>query len=415
MSRVLIKNKCALKKRSIVEYLFLFYAFLLPFGSINPFDLSSIQGISERGGDQQGFIPIVFALCTIMAFIDKKVQKHFNETKPFLLPLSVFFVSIVFSTIISGSRLPFPTLYFIKLLMAETGFVLMAQYFVEYPRVLDKVLGVYAYTCAGIVAAFFLGLLDGYYFVSKGRLWLFGENPNIYSFMMGMGALLLINDVNYKSIPKWRKALNIISVFAIMLYMVLSGSRGSSLMLLLCVLILSKNIIKKHFLLISILCIILIWLVFWFVTNNMESISLFERFIALQDGNDDRTRLLKDAFSLYAERPILGFGRTGYVEQRLIRFHEDRDSHNMLLSVAVMSGSIGLLSILLFLWKLFRKCSYVIKQDILCVVIFLYVFLMSMKTGDVITFSMMWFCFAVVFARAIQSKEKKTRSKMQRI
>lgn len=389
----------------ITRFIFYLFAFILPYGSVNPFNLTSVQGVSEGTISQQGIGPYLFAICAIMAVFDRRILMNYKTTKKFILPLGILFFALLISSMLSSSRgLDFPTVFFLKLIAAEVGFVILTLYFIQFPVVLYKSLTIYAYSCALIVMAYYLGLLDGLYFMSNGRLWLFGENPNSYSFMMGLGSIILIHNNLYSHPPRYVAVLNILLVTAIFLYMILSGSRGSILICALAIFVLCyKLLIKKSYLIIPLLLIIG-YVLYEFIAAHQSDISLLERFSELHDGDSGRMKLLREACTLFTEKPVLGWGRNGYIYERLSRFQEERDSHNIILSVAVMSGVIGATALISFFYKLFKSCAQTFKANVLPLVLFFYVFFMAMKTGDVITFAMMWYCFSLMLAMASLSK-----------
>lgn len=384
--------------RTFTKFAFYLLAFIMPFGSINPFNLSAIQGVESQNIEQQGILPYIFALCVMLAFADWRVRRHAKDVKGFILPLSVLFAALLFSSLIYASGFTNYISFFLKLLAGEIGFLIIAQYFIEYPSEMNRSLMIYAYVCVGIVTAFFLGLLNGYYYISKGRLWLFGMNPNIFSFLMGWSILIFTNDIARSKMSKLWMSVKIAAIFIVFLYILLSGSRGTVIILGVCMILLIYEKMKRYILYVIPVVLLLSWMTVSFVSNHIEDISIVERFMLLKEGDDDRSTLLKQAYSLFEENPIIGLGRNGYVEQRLMRFNEERDSHNMFLSVAVMSGIIGLMALLSYLFLLGKKCLRVFRKDSMGAVCFLYVLLMTQKTGDVITFSMMWYCFAVVVA-----------------
>ena len=391
----------------ITRYIFYFYALILPYGSVNPLNLSAVYGISTANVDQQGIGSYFFALCVLMTITDRKIWLQHKKIIKYYLPLFTLFVTLFISTILyEGKEMPFPYSFFIKLLVAEVGFCILTLYFIHYPKVMTYSLTIYAYSCVIIVMAYYLGLLEGLYFVSKGRLWLFGENPNSYSFMMGLGAIILVYNNMHVYKTKLIQILNVLFVGALFYYMVLSGSRGSFLMCVLAIAVLSYKFLLRKIVLVIPALLLIISIVVSSIEKRQNEVSFVERLEELREGDDDRTKLLEDAWFLFTERPIYGWGYSGYVVERGLRFHEDRDSHNLLMSVCVMSGIIGLLAILLFLYHIGFSCLKVSRHNVFPIIVFFYVFLMSMKTGDVITFAMMWYCYAIVYAMAVAAKGK---------
>lgn len=389
----------------ITKLVFYLFAFILPYGSVSPFNLTAIRDVSEGTIGQQGIGPYLFAICTFLAVLDRRVQMRYKLTKRFILPLCVLFAAVLISTMLrSINGLDFPFVFFLKLFAAEIGFIVLTMYFIQFPKVLSNSLTIYAYSCALIVMAYYLGVLDGLYFISNGRLWLFGENPNTFSFMMGLGSIILIYNNLYMHPSKPVAVLNILLVTAIFLYMILSGSRGSILICAIAVLVLCNKLLIKRSYLILPLLLIIGYVLYGFVISHQSDISVLERFSELQDGDSERMDLFKQAFTLFVEKPVLGWGRNGYVLERFSRFQEVRDSHNMILSVAAMSGIVGATAIIVFLYMLFIRCLRAFKTNVLPLVLFFYVFFMAMKTGEVLTFSMMWYCFSLMLALAFLSK-----------
>ena len=220
--------------------------------------------------------------------------------------------------------------------------------------------------------------------------------------MMGLGAIILVNNIISVHKSKIILVVNILSVIAILLYVLLSGSRGSLLICLFVIIALSYKVLLKKVVFLILLLLIVTSIGISYISTKQDNVIIFERIADLQGGDDDREKLLSDAWSLFEDSPVLGWGRNGYVTERSIRFVEDRDSHNMLLSVGVMSGIIGLLGLLLFLFRIGSNCLKCVHDDFFPMAFFLYVFLISMKTGDVITFAMMWYCYAMIYAMSLQ-------------
>lgn len=391
-------GSCINMKR-LSKYLFYFLAFLLPFGSINPLDLTAVADVENRMDEQLGFTPILFALCCVLALFDGTIYKHQRKIKLFLWPLGILLTSLAIASVLyKGQIISFPSTYLIKLFAVEIGFYVMALYFIEYQVTLRKSMLIYAYTCVAIILAFFGGFLNNYSYVSNGRLWIFGENPNSFSFLMGLGTIILTNKFN--QIGKESnivKVFDIISICLLLLYIVLSGSRGSFLIVSICMVILlfNKRLLHKAHITIPIF-IIVIFSGYYYYDAHQDEISIFNRMSNIS--SDERGELQSQSLELFFEQPLLGYGVNGYKEQMLIRHYETRDSHNVLITTAAMSGVIGGFALSVFLILLLHMSWKNRVFDWLGFVICVNVFLMSMKTGGVLTFAMMWYSYAIVVA-----------------
>lgn len=379
----------------VTKYTFYLLTIALAFGSFNPFDMRGIGSITEQVEEQRGYTPFLFAACILLSFIDKNVIKHYKSFKQYYTPLLVLFVLYIFSSLVFDiSTAMDGYMFYIKLLVAFTGFFSFAMYFSEYPEVLKTVCRLFGLLCAGICLMFFLGFLDGFYYFSNGRLWLFGENPNSYSFVLGFGALLLGKELldDNKLIYRITYAFGILLIMA---YAFLSGSRGTLMFLALSFGIIYYKFIKEH-IGAAVVVIIAGFVGLNFIFSKIvEELSVLERFSDLQSG-DSREELIKNALTLFYSSPLYGYGVNGYEYMKETVFHDMRDSHNMVVSILAVSGLFGFCAIATFFKRVVVLLWSDARKHLFSISLFVYVFLISMKTGGIITYSMMWFAYAII-------------------
>lgn len=384
--------------KAITKYSFVLLAIALAFGSFNPFDLRGAGNISESVEEQRGLTPLLFGLCMVFTWCDDRVRQEFSVFKKYYTPLLALLFFYILSSVIFDISTAF-SLMFVKLFVAFTGFISYAIYFSLYPKNARSISLVFAGTCGIICASFFAGLLDGFYYFSNGRLWLWGENPNSYSFVLGLGALILGHEIT-KDIKNVYKYICGISILMIIAYAFMSGSRGTLICLGVGLLLLFIDFIKKHWAIFVVaLVIALSWLNFFF-SNYTEELSVFERFNDLQEG-DSRQVLIKNAMTLFYDSPFWGYGVNGYEYMKETSFHDIRDSHNMLVSILATSGLLGFTSILCFFKRIIASIRTSFRNDKFATALFVYVFLISMKTGGIITYSMMWFAYALILSNSL--------------
>ena len=158
-------------------------------------------------------------------------------------------------------------------------------------------------------------------------------------------------------------------------------------------------ILGTNLFLIIALVIALSWLNFFF-SNYTEELSVFERFNDLQEG-DSRQVLIKNAMTLFYDSPFWGYGVNGYEYMKETSFHDIRDSHNMLVSILATSGLLGFTSILCFFKRIIASIRTSFRNDKFATALLVYVFLISMKTGGIITYSMMWFAYALILSNSL--------------
>ena len=379
----------------ILRFIYCLLAFLLAFGSANIFELGSLRNVSEAVTSQNSYSPILFATCALTSLFDKKVLSRVMQMGRFIVPLIFLFIAIVVGDITySLSGFETELFYYLKLFIALTGVIIFSAFFTEYPDAIKLSLNVFAWTCSLIVVAYFLGFLKQFSYFSNGRLWMFGENPNSFSFLMGVGALVHL--LIFVEGGKFR-VFRIISVLIIVFYIILSGSRGTFIMCLASMGIILFPFIRKNIIVSVILAIIVAGVSTVFIQSITNQVSFFERMGTLTE-EDERQVLLSNSFSLFQEKPFFGFGRHGYVVERLMRFNDHRDSHNIIVSVLAMGGFFGGVALIWYLIMLFIESKRVRKSSLIPLSLFIYVFLISMKTGEILTYSMMWYMYAVVYA-----------------
>ena len=336
--------------KKITDILYYSLAFFLAFGSVNPFRIGEV---SNQIMDQQGLSPYIFIGCIILTVLNRGIHNNIIAKKTFYTPLILMSIIFFASSLIWNFESTFNYLdFFAKLLIGIVGFVCISAYLEVYPDVLKKSILIYAYTCAAIILLFFIGRLDSLSYYSNGRLWIFGINPNTFSFMMGLGALYLADELLNNKTRITFTIINSTSIVLIFLYILLSGSRGTLLFILLSLGILFLPYLKKRWYAILPLVFIMYYASFQVLQSNTNEITIVERMSSITQ-EDDREGLLSNALTLFTESPLWGLGRNGYVEQRLERFHDFRDSHNILMSIMVMGGLMALLCYLLYTQLLF--------------------------------------------------------------
>lgn len=388
----------------IIKFTFFLLFVSLAFGSFNPFDLRGSISIDEYVSEQRGFTPILFCFCMLFSVCDAQVRIHLKQFRKYFIPLLFLLLFYVMSSLIydvSTFGDHFST--YVKLLVAFTGFFVFCSYFYTYPQICQYVCTTFAITCMVICIMFFAGMLDGLYFFSNGRLWMFGENPNTYSFVMGVGALVMSNELKEKR-HFIIKLLCMCSILIFIMYIFLSGSRGTIVFLGLALIINSWSYLKTH-LGISSFCVALgVVAIFAFLSKNADELVIFDRFHDLEKG-DSREGLIKNALSLFYDRPLYGYGVNGYEYMKLRVFNDLRDSHNMIVSIMAVSGLLGLISILTFYFQIIKLLKST-PQAVYSIALFVYVFCISMKTGGIITYSLMWITYATVLAQTYTIKNK---------
>lgn len=386
----------------------LFYYILsvaLTFGSVNPFTVQVDEAVI---GEQQGYTPILLAICVIFSICDKTVRSYICDSRCFIKVLVGFdFILLISGVLYDINTISEVLLFLTKLIACEVGFVVFWAYFKCYPSDLNWSLKLYQISCTLIILLYFVGILSSVLYYSNGRLFLFGINPNTFSFMMGLGVLYALNDLLYNDSHKIVKAFDVFSILILFMYIILSGSRGTFVFCCFgCILLMGKQLWKRFYFIIPILIASCIALSI-FVKDSSEDIALFERLKDLKLG-DERNELIDNAFQIFADGPIIiGIGNNGYVHESKIRFQDVRDSHNLIVSTIVLTGMLGTILLIRFLFLLYNRIRKTHYQNKLAFALLIYMVLIALKTGWVLTYTLMWYVFSVSMAlTTLKTKDK---------
>lgn len=381
----------------LLRGLFWLLAFLFPFGSANILYLRTYT--EKADGAQNSILPVVFFACILVSLTDSKIRKQFSQVKKFILPLTIFYLIMCVSDIMYGLS-EISLIFYVKLLVGISGFVIMSQTFIAYPQLLRQSLYIYAGVCCVVVLAFFAGLLDGAYFFSNDRLWIFGINPNTYSFMIGFALLIILYSM-FQSKRRLYKIFAVIAIVFLAYFILLSGSRGTLLFLaLLLAIMFHKRIVYMG--IFGLLSVVIVGI----VAKQLDyEIIVFNR---MSEGSlvDGRAQLIDQSLTIFEQSPLLGVGESGYRELMSILYNENRDSHNIIISNLAMTGIVGTMIFLTFICMLLK--SVVVKSSfrLFSFVIFLYMFLISLKMGSILTYSLMWWIYAVALSMNVVGRRQ---------
>lgn len=382
----------------LLRYLFWLLAFLFPFGSANILHLRSYA--EETDGTQNSILPVVFFACILVSLVDSKIRGQFSCVKKFILPLSIFYMIMCVSDIVYGLS-EISLVFYIKLLVGISGFIIISQTFIAYPKLLQQSLYIYAGVCCVIVTAFLTGLLEGAYFFSKDRLWIFGINPNTYSFMIGLAILIILYSMRQCKRKLYKIIAGIVIMFLVY-FILLSGSRGTLIFLALSLAILFHQRIV-YVVLFGLLSIVIIGTVAQQFDYEMI---VFDRLSESSLVDESREQLIDQSLAIFEQSPLIGVGESGYRELMSILYNENRDSHNIIISNLAMTGIIGTVIFLTFICMLLRGVLVKSSFRLFSFVIFLYMFLISLKMGSILTYSLMWWVYAVALSMNVVGRHQ---------
>lgn len=376
----------------ITELILYLLSFALAYGTVNPFSISTTE---EKRADSI-FITL-FTVLFIVSFGLSSLNKLNSRLEKFLTPLLFLSFTLLLSDIfydINNANY----FFVFKLFVAVIAFFALSMFMSDKPYAIRNSLIIYALSCLSIIVAAYSHLIDAFIYFNNGRLWIFGENPNSTSSRMVVAFLIFLYYASQGSFKKIAKFAFYGASLLLLYYIIQSGSRGSLIASLLGLMVLfSVSGMRRTS---KILLVVISVLFSVFLLPSLESnadVGMFERMDELSEGNV-RQKLIYNAVTIAIDYPIIGCGNSGYLQEKVKRGMETLDSHNLLASVLVMSGIVGLTSLLIFLWKVFIISWKIRKRNILGITLFLSMLFLAFKTGGVLTFMLMWYIYAVTIA-----------------
>lgn len=395
-------NSIKSKKWNLTLILLLIFSILLALGTWNPF-LSFSENIEND--NVIGLSQIYSVLFIIYLFFNTPLSnklKYFSWEK-YLIALYV--ILLVSTLVCSINEMTLSTcLFFVKFLLSISLCFLLPKIFVRNSKYIYYSVFVFSLSCAIIAVCFTFGLLDDYVSVSKGRIFIFGENPNSTSGRIVI-ALVLLFFLIIRNPLKWnKKRYLLLLLFIPMLVMIIaSGSRGSFIILCLCIIFFlifnpSKNFVKK-FLVLS-FSLLFIGIVVMEIALYYSDFSLFARLEDSFEYGDSGGREILNyyAFQIFEDNPFIGKGIIGFVNEMFRRYDETRTVHNLYLYILATSGIVGFTAFCAFSYSLIKKSWNIRKKEHLPLVLLMFIYLLAYKTGGVLTYLLMWYLFAVIIS-----------------
>lgn len=399
-------NKRQLRVNFINKLLLFLFSIVTVLGSYNPFG----NGDIEAEGNNSSSIALAIQGCFIAAlFFIKGSNKFLNKEVKILMG---FLIVWVLSSIIGGMDdigRPF-VINVIKLIFCVVLFYKLPQLFIRNRKLLIYSMLIFSITCSIIALLFTLGLLEDSVVWSKGRAYIFNENPNSTSTRM-LYAFIFIMYVTFQNPLRWKSIRFVLlpMSFPLLFAIMASGSRGSFLVLMACVflyflLMPSKTVVKKAVLITISSCLIVYFIV---RISQSEDFSLMERLTDSIEKNEDagRTRLSEAAISIFLDNPVIGVGSVEFPKIMASKYDLYLTVHNLYWYIAATCGFAGLILFCVFLFRMIKETWSARKRSPIAVVLLFGMLLIASKTGGALTYIVMWYVFALSYSLSIVNRK----------
>ena len=264
-----------------------------------------------------------------------------------------------------------------------------------------------AYLASTLLLAIMASLGHGVTLV-HGRMYLFGENPNVMGVKGVLGFLIIVSRLISKFSLK-RLIVIALMCFPFISLVLLSGSRGAfiSMFLGLAVLLFFRKTSMMNKWGIFILGIVASgFLMLYLLETNPV---MAERMLkTVETGDTGRNVLWNAAFDIIQDYPIIGAGFGGVIPRMYAYSGIGLVPHNIFLYLFISCGLFGVVFFTVFLFRLVKQLFFHFREsgNSLNLVIFVIVMFNMSKQGGSIGKILFWFFFAVLIGSSAQILRK---------
>lgn len=378
------------------RYCLFLLVFAVTFESWDVFGFGGTQSIAYFAG-------ILYIVSCIPLL---KNNFSFSHQKKYLVPLFIFVVIGILSTAIHSIHAPdiidiFKTRFFqLIILMA-----FVANQIYNDKKLLWSILNVYV---ACVFAMFILYTLDIGAGFEKGRLTIFGENPNSIGMKAVLAFLIVLSDLLESKFSKFKFIFKVLLLLSFINLIILSASRGALVSVFLGILVfvyfLKISPLKKIFL--AIFSGIISIFLFSYVMQTSE---LFSRRLSatIESGDIGRNELWATGLQIIEDNLFIGVGL--YAEVQMMYQYSGREMgiHNTFLWALMTTGLIGFSFFLLFIYRLGNNLFKTYKATRMVLFLVIYVIVLSnwAKSGGGINKMIFWFFFAILIGSTFLKQE----------
>lgn len=372
----------------IILIFLLLFNFILAFGTFDPvFGENSLFSLIE-------LLAFIVTLGCFLGYFNIIVHRFSkNAVYLFLLLFSLFLSSVMYGY----SEYP-KAIFNFKLLICIVLYIALAFIYKNNPRfvhysLVSYSLGVFVF--AILLQTIYVNAIE----MDKGRLIIFGENPNSTSARFSIAVVFLFyfaiqNPFNIS----FYRYISLLLSLPIMLLVLQSGSRGSLISMIIgCIAIIYISNIKKMYK--TIYTVLIVIAVPFILAIIADTGSIQDRLIdSFVEGDlAGRDVLWLATLDIINNNFIIGVGERGYFSemQRLVGGY--RDAHNLFLYLLASGGIIAFCFFMLFYKNLIIQAYCVFKEgDVLPLILLVNMTIIAVKTGGVLTYTMLWVVFAMI-------------------
>ncbi len=244
------------------------------------------------------------------------------------------------------------------------------------------------------------------------RITFFENNPNTVGVLAGLAIVFSLYFILNPSRTFQKKGvLVVLALPGFVNLLLLSGSRGALLTTALSVIlmmVMNKTTPFKRILQVGLLIVT----ASYFMDKLMESELMYKRLTqSIEEGNTaGRGEIWGDVIEVWSNRPLTGYGATGFETEMTKIYGGRKDAHNLFLYILVTTGFVGISIFLYFLFCHIKRAVESFKKgDVLKIILLIFYLTTVVKAGGVINNKLMWLLLAIIIsAEFYESKKIKT-------
>lgn len=233
------------------------------------------------------------------------------------------------------------------------------------------------------------------------RLTFFGNNPNTVGVLVSLTIVFAFYFILNPHKTFGKKGLFLVLALpAFINLLLLSASRGALITTgfsVVLMLLMNKTTPFKRIMQVGLLVIA----ASYFMQKLVESELIYKRMTQfIEEGNTaGRGEIWENVLDISYNRPVLGYGTTGFENEMKKIYGGNKDAHNLFLYILATTGVVGLSLFLYFLYFHLKKSVHNLRHgDVLKMVLFIFYFTTVVKAGGAINNKLMWFLLAVIIS-----------------
>lgn len=365
--------------------LFIFF-FSINFEVWDPFNTNGFFSISKLTG-------YVYLITMIPLLIHISTT---NTIKYIIKPILIFFGLLTLVSIININTSSYS--FFDFSIFQNIVLLWILMYHEQYqPLVLEK--GIFSFALGSVILALLFNAGIGIDY-EGGRVSIFGDNQNNVGMRMSISIIILLTILlqNRLQLGKFRYLL-LTPIPLMLTLMAESGSRLAFISFILSFIIggflfkTRKIWTKAMIMVIGTLAFIAIWQ--FLLQNEILSIRLLQ---SVQEGDiSERDIIWQRLLPLVKNNPIFGVGKTGYAFFAQATFGQATSPHNVILEVLCLTGIIGLIIYLIFLYRVFKRIFNLYRtEDLLLPLLLTLPIFGLLLSGQILYVKIGWVIFAYI-------------------